>query len=91
MDPRGKEPKEAPEYVEWPGHGRATRLQPRGMSDYERGAGCFGHANYVTENNHCLFFRSGVRWQAQFRGTTTKWFATPEEAIANLEKRMNDE
>lgn len=84
------EVKAAPEYVDWPGRGKAERQQPRGMSDYERGAGTPGHANYETKDKCCLSFRSGVRWQASYKCHSTKWFATPEEAIADCERRIRE-
>ena len=86
MDP-DREPIQPPEYVDWPGRGRAN-LQPlRGMSDYERGAGTAGSANYVTEDGAMLRLRNGVRWQAQYKNYTTKWKVTAEEAIQDLENR----
>lgn len=87
-DPRNKTPMAAPESVEWPGHGTANRQQPRGMSDYARGAGIFGFANYLTDDGYMLRFRDGIRWQAQYKGWTTKWFESAENAINNLNKRM---
>jgi hypothetical protein len=57
------------------------------MSDYERGAGTAGSANYVTEDGAMLRLRNGVRWQAQYKNYTTKWKVTAEEAIQDLENR----
>lgn len=87
MDRGVKEPIQPPEYVDWPGRGRANRQLLRGMSDYERGAGMAGTANYVTEDGAMLRLRDGVRWQAQYKNHTTKWKATAEEAIQDLEGR----
>ncbi len=90
MDPRTNTPIKAPEYVEWPDHGVAKVQQPRGMSDYARGAESPYSANYITEDGRLLKFRDGVRWKAEYRGHTTKWKTTAEDAIQDLEKRIQN-
>lgn len=83
MDPRTSTLQPTPEYIDT-SYGRANRLQPRGFSDYARGADMYGHADYVTDNKIVFRFRQGIRWQAQYKNCTTKWFATFQEAEAAL-------
>jgi hypothetical protein len=70
-----------PEEIEWPGRGIAKRVQPKGMSDYQRGN---GNANYLTECGAVLRFRASGRWQAQYKSNTTKWYSSSMDAFAAL-------
>lgn len=90
MDPRTSTLQPTPEYIDT-SYGRANRLQPRGFSDYARGADMYGHADYVTDNKIVFRFRQGIRWQAQYKGCTTKWFATFLEAETALTKMIVDQ
>jgi hypothetical protein len=77
-----------PDEIDWPGKGPAKKLRPRGMSDYSRTS---GNAEYKTSCGAVLkqrYIYNGAcnvtKFQAQYRGFTTKWFNTANEAIQKL-------
>lgn len=71
-----------PDEIPWPEYGIAKRLQPRGMSDYQRGE---GNAIYKTDSGASLYYSRG-KWRAQYKGLTTRRKETPEEAMEALGK-----
>jgi hypothetical protein len=85
-----------PDTIEWSGQGVANRLRPRGMSDYWRD---HGNAEYKTSSGAILMYRSrstkedrkefkGV-WQARYRGFSSNWKPSAQEAIASYEMKKN--
>ena len=66
-----------PEEIEWPGHGVAKFIQPRGMDDIRR--------IFRTEDGAVLRY-SALGWQAQYKNITTRWKSTPSEAIDAYER-----
>jgi hypothetical protein len=74
-----------PDIIIWEGVGEAFRLPPRGMSDYQRGN---GNAIYETSDKHRLIM-GGNKWRAQYKGITTDWFNSVEEAIIDFNNRSN--
>ena len=86
---------EFPEAIEWPGRGMATRLKPRGMSDYPRQG---SNRIYSTPDGFLLYIRreysiGGESYQrklgckAQSKNFTSPSFATPEEAMAWIDRQ----
>jgi hypothetical protein len=71
------------ETIQWPGRGEAKRLIPRGMSDYTIGIGP-NNNTYQTDDGATLTQRARG-WKAQYKGHTTKWKSTAEEAMADLD------
>ena len=69
------------DFVEWPGIGKAYRLQPRGMSDYKR----ITTKQYETDDGHKLNYNLG-KWTAHYKGIHTKAFENMLDAIAAFEK-----
>jgi len=71
--------------INWPNRGIAIQLLPRGMSDYTRGN---GNAMYETPDGFRLR-NTPYGWQAQYRGFTTYWKPTSQEAIEALENMID--
>jgi hypothetical protein len=69
------------EFIEWPGRGLARHIPLRGMSDYSR------MDTWATPCGARLIFRNGL-WKAQFKGATSKWFHTPEEAMKSVDESV---
>lgn len=74
-----------PDTIYWPGRGEATRLMPRGMSDYSR---LDNHLIYVTQCGAKLFIvkdnKHGIRFKCQYKGHTTKFYYDALEAMESL-------
>jgi 5-methylcytosine-specific restriction endonuclease McrA len=86
-----------PETIEWPGHGTAKRVMPRGMSDYPR---LDNNRIYSTTDGFTLYIHreytiAGESYQRKLScKTQSKNFTSPslptiEEAMAWLEKQIN--